>query len=63
MTLKVFRKIGEPATYEVVGQDGPHTLTPAPSATEKGKLNSFSGLSIPVQPGDVIGLYPGTPAR
>lgn len=58
MTLKVFRKVGEPATYEVVGQDGPRTLTPAPSASGKGTPNTFTGLSIPVQPGDVIGLYP-----
>jgi predicted lipoprotein with Yx(FWY)xxD motif len=58
MTFKVFRKVGEPADYEVVGHDGPRTLTPASSANERGHVNSFTGLHIPVQAGDIIGLYP-----
>ena len=45
--MKVMRKIGEPGTYQVVGVDGPRTLTPA-------ALNTFP-VNIPVQPGDVIG--------
>lgn len=56
VTLKVFRKTAEPSTYEVVGHDGPRSLTPGTSTM--GTVNTFSGLSIPVQPGDVIGLYP-----
>jgi predicted lipoprotein with Yx(FWY)xxD motif len=58
MTLKVFRKVGATTEYEVVGHDGPRTLTAASSANGHGALNTFGGLSIPVQPGDVIGLYP-----
>jgi predicted lipoprotein with Yx(FWY)xxD motif len=57
MTFKVFRKVADPTTYEVVGHDGPRVLTAAPSANQKGTINNFPGLSIPVQPGDVIGLY------
>jgi predicted lipoprotein with Yx(FWY)xxD motif len=55
MTLKVFRKVGEPATYEVVGHDGPQVLT-ANGASEAGFINTFN-VSIPVQPGDLVGLY------
>jgi predicted lipoprotein with Yx(FWY)xxD motif len=60
MTFKVFRKVGDPATYEVVGHDGPRTLT-AGTATG-GTVNAFTGLSIPVQPGDLVGLYPDNAA-
>jgi hypothetical protein len=49
LTFKVFRKVSDPGTYQVVGHDGPQTLNP-------GVLNTFS-VSIPVQPGDVIGAY------
>jgi predicted lipoprotein with Yx(FWY)xxD motif len=55
MTLKVFRQTG-PSTYEVVAHDGPRALTPGTSTG--GAVNTFPGLTIPVQPGDVIGLYP-----
>jgi hypothetical protein len=48
LTFKVFRKIGDPATYRVVGHDGPHPLTPS-------VVNTFP-TSIAVQAGDVIGL-------
>jgi hypothetical protein len=48
LKMKVFRKVGEPSTYEVVGVDGPRALVPA-------TLNTFQ-VSIPVRPGDVIGL-------
>jgi hypothetical protein len=47
--LKVFRKVAEPATYVAVGHEGPHDLAP-------GTLNGFPA-SIPVKPGDVLGLY------
>lgn len=52
-TMKVFRKIAEPGTYEVVGHDGPRPL--AASA-----LNTFQA-SIPVKPGDVLGFNNGSP--
>jgi hypothetical protein len=53
MTLKVFRKVADPATYQVVGHDT-ETLIPA-------TLNTFQA-NIPVQPGDVIGEITATPA-
>jgi predicted lipoprotein with Yx(FWY)xxD motif len=62
MTFKVFRRVGESTEYEVVGRDGPRMLTPASSSNERGHVNSFSGLHIPVQPGDLIGLYPNNAA-
>lgn len=48
MTFKVFRPVTG-LTYMVVGHDGPRTLT-------GGALNTFPA-SIPVKPGDVIGLF------
>ncbi len=47
--FKVYRPVGG-ATYSVVGHDGPRPLN-------SGVLNTFSGLHIPVLPGDVIGLH------
>jgi hypothetical protein len=47
--FKVYRLVGG-ATYRVVGHDGPRPLN-------SGALNTFSGLHIPVLPGDVIGLH------
>lgn len=59
MTLEVFREVsGEPGHYELVGKNGPQPLAQPASANERGKVNTFAGLSIPVQPGDVVGLYP-----
>jgi hypothetical protein len=54
LTMKVFRKVAEPGTYQVVGHDGPRTLAP-------GVTNSFR-TSILVQPGDVLGLNSAIPA-
>jgi len=48
LTMKVFRKVADPATYVVVGHDGPRPLTAS-------TLNTFSA-SVPVKPGDVLGL-------
>lgn len=64
MTLKVFRQVGATSEYEVVGHDGPRNLTPAASSNVQGPVDAFTGLSIPVQPGDVVGLVPnsGSPA-
>ena len=47
--FKVYRGVSG-ATYTVVGHDGPRPLT-------SGTLNTFSGLHLPVAPGDVIGLH------
>jgi predicted lipoprotein with Yx(FWY)xxD motif len=58
VTFKVFRETA-PSNYEVVGHDGPRTFSrgaPGPAPNEG--IKTFSGLSLPVQPGDVIGLYP-----
>jgi hypothetical protein len=46
--MKIFRKVAEPSTYQVVGHDGPHPLTPA-------VVNTFPA-NIAVQPGDVLGV-------
>jgi hypothetical protein len=48
LTMKVFRKVADPATFEVVGHSGPEALTP-------GTLNTFTS-NVPVEPGDVLGL-------
>jgi hypothetical protein len=48
LTMKVFRKVADPTTYEVVGHSRTRALTP-------GTLNTF-GANIPVESGDVIGL-------
>ena len=49
--LKVFRKVGEPDTYEVVAHDGPRALTPGGTAG-----NTFT-TALPVRAGDVLGLH------
>jgi hypothetical protein len=46
--MKVFRKVGDPTRYQVVGHDGPHLL-------QSGMVNSFP-VTIRVNPGDVLGL-------
>ena len=54
LTMKVFRKVADPARYMVVGHDGPRDLVPA-------TLNTFQAR-VPVQPGDVIGINSAIPA-
>ena len=49
--LKVFRKIAEPDTYQVVAHDGPRDLTPGGTAG-----NTFA-TRLPVMAGDVLGLH------
>jgi hypothetical protein len=49
LTMKVFRKVGEPATYQAVGHSGPFPLV-------AGTENSFPS-SLPVQAGDFLGLH------
>ena len=48
LKLKVWRKVGDPGKYQVVGHDGPRDLGP-------GTIKTFA-TNIPVQPGDVIGM-------
>jgi hypothetical protein len=48
-TFKVWRKVGEPATFEQVAHDGPRDLAP-------GVINTFP-TNIPVKPGDFIGFH------
>ena len=67
LTMKVFRILSgttSGTTYQVIGHDGPHTLT-------GGTVNTFP-VDVPVQPGDVLGsntgpapstcVFPSTPA-
>lgn len=53
LTLKLFRKVADPTTYMAVAHDGPRPLT-------GGTVNTFA-VSIPVQPGDVLGLNTTSP--
>jgi RTX calcium-binding nonapeptide repeat (4 copies) len=53
LTMKVFRKVADPATYQVVGHDGPRPL-------DSGVLNTFPA-SLAVQSGDVLGLHVPSP--
>jgi hypothetical protein len=48
LTMKIFRKVADPARYQVVGHDGPRPLA-------GGQLNTFAA-SVPVKPGDVLGV-------
>ena len=50
--MKIFRKVAEPARYMVIGHDGPRPLA-------ESTLNTFT-TSIPVKPGDVLGLNQGS---
>jgi hypothetical protein len=49
--FKVYRPVSG-SIYRVVAHEGPRPLT-------SGAVNTFSGLHIPVLPGDVIGLHTG----
>jgi hypothetical protein len=51
MSLKIFRKVGNPATYRVVGHDGPHLLAPPVG----GGTEAFPA-NLPVEAGDVLGV-------
>jgi hypothetical protein len=48
VTMKIFRKVADPATYQAVGHDGPRPLA-------GGTLNTFP-TSIAVKSGDLLGL-------
>jgi hypothetical protein len=49
LTMKIFRKVADPAFYMVVAHDGPRDLA-------SGLVNPFT-TSIPVQAGDIPGVY------
>jgi len=51
LTMKVFRKLADPATFQVVGHAGPERLTPGGVAG-----NTFPA-SVRVRPGDLLGLH------
>jgi hypothetical protein len=47
LTMKVYRRVSG-NSFMIIGRDGPRTLS-------GGALNTFSGLSIPLQAGDYVG--------
>ena len=57
LTMKVFRRVMDPAFYRAVAHDGPRDLT-------SGVVNPFT-TSIAVQAGDILGVYspPANPAN
>jgi hypothetical protein len=54
LTMKLFRKVADPATYMAVAHDGPRPLT-------GGGVNTFQ-VGIAVQAGDVLGLNTISPS-
>jgi hypothetical protein len=52
LAMKIFRRVGDPATYQVVGHSGPETL----AVPDK---NSFPA-NVPVRSGDILGFHTGT---
>jgi hypothetical protein len=53
INFKVARATGMPNEFFIVGESGEKAMT-------ANQLNTFTEISIPVQPGDVIGLYTPT---
>jgi hypothetical protein len=51
LSIKIFRKLADPARFEVVGHAGPQTRTPGGTAA-----NTFPA-NIRVRPGDLLGLH------
>jgi hypothetical protein len=54
LSIKIFRKIADPARFQVVGHAGPQTRTPGGTAA-----NTFPA-NIRVRPGDLLGLHTET---
>jgi hypothetical protein len=52
LEMKIFRKVSEPETYQVIGHSGPETL----STPDK---NTFPA-SVPARAGDLLGFHTGT---
>lgn len=50
MAVKFFRLVSQPATYQVVGHEGPHVLAPT--------VNTFQA-NFQVKAGDVLGVHTG----
>lgn len=51
LTMKIFRKLGDPPHFEVVGHAGPQTRTP-----DGATANTFPA-NVRVRPGDLLGLH------
>jgi hypothetical protein len=51
LTMKIFRKLGDPPHFQVVGHAGPQTRTPGGTTA-----NTFPA-NIRVSPGDLLGLH------
>ncbi len=51
LTMKIFRKLADPATYQVVGSTGPQMLTPGGTAGNTFRAN------VRVRQGDLLGLH------
>jgi hypothetical protein len=51
LTMKIFRKLGDPARFQVVGHAGPQVRTPGGVAG-----NTFPA-NVRVRPGDLLGLH------
>jgi hypothetical protein len=51
LTMKIFRKLGDPSRFQVVGHAGPQTRMPGGAAA-----NTFPA-NIRVRPGDLLGLH------
>ena len=54
LTMKVFRLVAPPATYQAVGHSGPHAVA------ANGTAGNTFPANIPVRPGDVLGLDGGS---
>jgi len=51
LTMKIFRRLGDPPHFQVVGHAGPQTRTPGGTAA-----NTFPA-NVRVRPGDLLGLH------
>jgi hypothetical protein len=56
LTMKIFRQLGDPSRFQVVGHAGPQTRTPGGVAG-----NTFPA-NVRVRPGDLLGLHTVTAA-
>jgi len=50
VTMKIFRKVADPATFQVVGHAGPERLTAG------GRAGNTFAAGVAVRPGDLVGL-------
>jgi hypothetical protein len=54
LTMKIYRKVADPATYQVVGHAGPERLTAG------GTVGNTFPANVRVRRGDLLGLHPVT---